>query len=529
MGVIRVLPDDLVSKIAAGEVVERPSSVVKELVENAIDARSEDVLIEVRNGGKDFIQVTDDGEGMSGADAALALQRYATSKIRDIQDLSSILTFGFRGEALPSIASCSRFELATKPRDTLSGYLLRGEAGRVNEETETGMADGTRVTVRDLFFNLPARRKFLRSAETEFSHTFDEVLNFSLAFPAIRLRLIHNQKTVLSLDAAPDRESRLRALFGHNFPRTSVRIDYESSPVSVSGWLGHSESYTRQDTLFFVNDRRVRNRNLLHALYEAYRRYSKERDQLVIAFIDIVPTLVDVNIHPRKSEVRFANERSIHDILFRSVVEALERGSLGASLRPEPGTDLEEIRTLDNLPQLHNTYILVETQQGIVLVDQHAAHERVLIEHMEKQYLTMPAQRVLFPVTLELPPRLHDTLVRYRELIRQFGFGVEHFGGRTHILSSVPSLCVSHDPQAFLVEILEELSNLAKVHDPRRRLLEVIACKAAVKAGAVLTDGEKKKLIQDLYSCKEPDHCPHGRPTMLKLTLQELARRFGRS
>lgn len=529
VGVIEILPDELVSKIAAGEVVERPGSVVKELAENSIDANSEDIVIEVENGGKKLIQVTDDGSGMAPADAELALQRYATSKIKSMEDLSSIVTLGFRGEALPSILSCSRFELATKPRGALGGYLLRGEGGRIYESTEFGMPEGTRVSVRELFFNLPARRKFLRSTITEFSRILDEVMNLALASPTVRLRLIHNGKTVLDLNQAEKREDRVRSIFGSAFLNGSLRIDFNSSPISIHGWCGESEQYAHSDILFFVNGRRVRNRNLFHAVYKAYRNLSKERHQLILFFIEIIPSLVDVNIHPRKSEVRFADEKSIHELIFNNLIRALEHGDLTPQSESLHADDLQEICNLTNLPQLHNTYILLETRYGLILVDQHAAHERVLMEKMEEEEIGVGSQNLLFPSTLELDSDLHNTLLRHREVIEELGFGVDRFGGHSHIITSIPSICASLDPKSLLTDILQELSDLGRVRDPRRELFKLIACKAAVKAGEALTDSEKRSLVEDLFSCRAPDRCPHGRPTMIRLTLQELARRFGRS
>jgi len=529
MGAIKILPDELVSKIAAGEVVERPSSVVKELVENSIDARSEEVLIEIEDGGKKLIQVTDDGDGMTHADAELALQRYATSKIRSMEDLSSVVTLGFRGEALPSILTCSRFELATKPKGALGGYLLKGEGGKVCERAEIGMPKGTRVSVRELFFNLPARRKFLRSAVTEFSHVFDEVMNIALACPAVRLRLIHNGKSVLDLNRVDLREDRVKSLFGSQFVTDSLQVHFTSSPVSIHGWCGESEQPNRPDILFFVNGRRVRNRNLLYAVYRAYRSVSREKHTLILLFIEIVPSLIDINIHPRKSEVRFANERNVHELVFKSLLSALEDRCSVVQSRSTRAESLQVIRNLTNLPQLHNTYVLLETDYGLMLVDQHAAHERILLERMEERDVSAGSQNLLFPVTLELNHDLQSTLQRHSEVITGLGFGVDGFGGNTHIITSVPSICSALDPQSLLVDVLQQLSTLGRARDPRRELFKVIACRAAIKAGEPLTDSEKRRLIEDLFSCREPDHCPHGRPTMVRMTLEELARRFGRS
>jgi DNA mismatch repair protein MutL len=529
MGAIKILPDELVSKIAAGEVVERPSSVVKELVENSIDANSENILIEIETGGKKLIQVTDDGDGMTHADAELALERYATSKIKSMEDLSSIVTLGFRGEALPSILACSRFELATKPKGALGGYLLKGEGGKVSERTEAGMPEGTRVSVRELFFNLPARQKFLRSAATEFSHIFDEVRNMALASPPVRLRLIHNGKGVLDLGREERREDRVTSLFGSQFLTDSLQVRFSSSPISIHGWCGESGQHNRADILFFVNGRRVRNRNLLYAVYRAYRSVSRERHPLILLFIEIVPSLIDINIHPRKSEVRFANERNVHELIFKSLLSALEdRGSIAQSEFVHTES-LQDIRNLTNLPQLHNTYILLETEYGLVLVDQHAAHERILMERMEEKDMNVGSQNLLFPVTLELNSDLRSALLSHSEVIAGLGFGVDGFGGNTHIITSVPSICSSLDPQSLLVDVLQQLSDLGRVRDPRRELFKVLACKAAIKAGEPLTDSEKQRLIEDLFSCRAPGHCPHGRPTMVRVTLEELARRFGRS
>lgn len=529
MGAINILPDELVSKIAAGEVIDRPSSVVKELVENSIDADSTDILVEIQNGGKNLIQVTDDGRGMTPADAELAVQRYATSKIKSMEDLSSIVTLGFRGEALPSVLSCSRFELASKSKGVLAGYLLRGEGGKIYERTELGMPEGTRVTARNLFFNLPARRKFLRSTSTEFSHTLNEMVNLSLVSPAVRLRLIHNGKTILDLDRVEKTEDRLRSLFGADFLDESLRIEYESSPISIYGWIGESEQYAHPDIFFFVNGRRVRNRSLFHAIYRTYRSMSRERHQLILIFMKIIPSLVDVNIHPRKMEVRFANERDIHELIFNNLIGALEHGSGVSQSESSYCEGLQDIRDLTKLPQLHNTYILLESRYGLILVDQHAAHERVLAERMEEEDIGLGSQNLLFPLTLELDPNLHNTLLRYSGAIKELGFEVDRFGGNTHMINSVPSICISLDAKSLLVDILQELSDLGRVRDPRKELLKIVACKTAIKAGQSLTDSEKKRLVEDLFSCKTPDRCPHGRPTMIRLTLEELGRRFGRS
>ncbi len=530
MGIIRVLPDELVGKIAAGEVVERPSSVVKELSENSIDAGCEEITIEVQNGGKTLIQVADDGVGMSPEDALLAVRRYATSKIEKIEDLSSIGTMGFRGEALPSILSCCRFELRTKARGALAGYSLRGEGGEIGEHGELGMPEGTVVSVKDLFFNLPARKKFLRATSTEFGHVQDEVINLALAHPKVRMRLIHNGKTLFDLAGVETREERIRSLFGPEIVNDGYRVEFNSYPISVEGWMGESTGlHARSDVFLFVNRRRVRNRNLLHALYQAYRNSFMERHPLILLFMEIVPSLVDVNIHPRKSEVRFSDERNVHQLVASKVAEVLRAGGSVPRSTDVYADVLPEIAGLTDLPQLHNTYILVEVADGFILIDQHAAHERVLMERVEEQEIGLGSQKLLFPITLELSRGLSETLLKHQNLVRELGFLVEGFGGNTHRISSIPSVCRSSDPKALLVETLQELSSLGRVREPRKELLKIVACKAAIKAGQPLSDAEKRRLIEDLCSCRHPHECPHGRPTMVRVSTEELNRRFGRS
>jgi DNA mismatch repair protein MutL len=287
--------------------------------------------------------------------------------------------------------------------------------------------------------------------------------------------------------------------------------------------------HARSDVFLFVNRRRVRNRNLLHALYQAYRNNFMERHPLILLFIEVVPALVDVNIHPRKSEVRFSDERNIHQLVSHSVTEALQSREPSGDPMDVYSEVLPQISAGVDLPQLHNTYILVEVDDGFVLIDQHAAHERILSEQIEEQEIGLGSQKLLFPITLELSRGLSETLARHGDVVCELGFLVEDFGGNTYRIASIPSICASSDPKALLVETLQELSSLGKVRDPRRELLKIVACKAAIKAGQSLSDAEKRKLIEDLLACRHPNQCPHGRPTMVRVSTEELNRRFGRS
>ena len=529
MPTIRVLSEDVIAKIAAGEVVERPSSVVKELVENSIDAGSDRIIVEVSSGGKRMIKVTDDGSGMSPDDAVCALKRYATSKIEAIEDLFRIETLGFRGEALPSIAAVSHFELSTKMKSALSGFKLRVRGGEIVERSEIGRAEGTTVVVNELFFNLPARKKFLKSIPTELKHIVDELLNFALSFPDISFKLVHNGRVLLDIKKLNELEDRVSSLFGEGMVKDGITVRYESPQLSIYGKLGHPDKLIR-DQFIFVNGRRVRNRTISHAIYSVYEQTTKEKHPLIILWLKVEPSSVDVNVHPRKREVKFYNETLIHSIVFESMKNSLTKPEIFYEKRDVYGISEEDFfRKIEigrGLFQIHNSYIVFELPDGFAVVDQHAAHERILFEKFERDEIF--SQKLLFPITIDLSTPLAILMREYSNSIEKAGFGITEFSGKTIVVDAVPTVVSECNPKNFLIELLYELERSGKVPNPRLEFLKVFVCKAAVKAGQPLKEEERLSIIRDLFRCKNPNFCPHGRPTFFKLTIEEIEKRLKR-
>ncbi len=529
MPTIRVLSEDVIAKIAAGEVVERPSSVVKELVENSIDAGSDRIIVEVSSGGKRMIKVTDDGSGMSPDDAVCALKRYATSKIEAIEDLFRIETLGFRGEALPSIASVSHFELSTKMKSALSGFKLRVRGREIVERSEIGRAEGTTVVVNELFFNLPARKKFLKSIPTELKHIVDELLNFALSFPDISFKLVHNGRVLLDIKKSNGLEDRVSSLFGEGMVKDGITVRYESPQLSIYGKLGHPDKLIR-DQFIFVNGRRIRNRTISHAIYSVYEQTTKEKHPLIILWLKVEPSSVDVNVHPRKREVKFYNETLIHSIVFESMKNSLTKPEIFYEKRDVSGISEEDFFRKIEIGkgpfQIHNSYIVFELPDGFAVVDQHAAHERILFEKFERNEIF--SQKLLFPITIDLSTPLATLMREYSNSIEKAGFGITEFSGKTIVVDAVPTVVSECNPKNFLIELLYELERSGKVPNSRLEFLKVFVCKAAVKAGQPLKEEERLSIIRDLFRCKNPNFCPHGRPTFFKLTIEEIEKKLKR-
>ena len=578
---IKILPDNLINKIAAGEVVERPASVVKELVENAVDAGATEIFVEIEQAGKRLIVVSDNGSGMSREDARTSFERHATSKITSESDLESIRTMGFRGEALSSIASVAQVTMKTAQKGANTGTLVQIEGGAVKAIADAAAPQGTTIEVNHLFYNTPARLKFLKSAATELSHIIAAVSHQALARPDIRFRLTHNKTMLLDLPVASSIRERAFSIYGNELADSLMDFAGGRDSVRVYG-LTARPNYTRGDRTyqeFYINDRYVKNASLTHALYEAYKDLiMRDRHPVAFVFIDIDPLLVDVNVHPAKAEVRFRNQSQVHDLVRDVIREALgshgrpaaqpegpdhadrvkevivefmasAQAGGGPALRTAPlrfdgpalagsftagsERDLPISAVIYPLAQVHDSFIVAQSNDGMALIDQHAAHERVLFEKLQDQYAAgqVPQQDLLIPVQVELGRGEQGLLTEYLPELRKLGFLVEEFGGGTFVVKAVPALMTGADGKQLLTDIVDEL----KVHGKSGRLdalrdevLSVMACHPAIKVHRRLSMQEMAGLIEDLFSCRMPHSCPHGRPTVVRFSMDEIKKMFKR-
>ncbi len=575
---VRRLPADLANQIAAGEVVERPASVVKELVENALDAGAGRIAIAIEFGGKQLIAVEDDGAGMSREDAVLAIERHATSKIHEAADLAAIRTLGFRGEALPSIASVSRFRLRTRSRGSLSGTEIRIEAGGAPAVREVGAPEGTLVEVADLFFNLPARRKFLKADTAESAHVSRLVTQLALGYPEIGFTLTSGGRIVIETPPAGSLEARFYQIYGDR--ADLVTVAKHAAGVTIRGFAAAltDQGPVRGAQHVFVNRRIVRDRTIAHAIQQAYSIATiKERSPEVHLFIEIAPERVDVNVHPTKAEVRFLDQSLVHEILRRALIDALGQtaapelvlaGSAVAateetrglplgfgtpSSTPAPGLHGDQasppssvagpapgrpdvaalIRPMTPLGQFRNTFIIAIDDEGLAIIDQHVAHERILFEQISERLTGRPleSQRLLTPVILDLSPGEHQTLVAHADALRTCGFEIAPFGGTSLRIDAAPALLDLTQCETALRAAAGDLDGLAPgagVTESLRRLAATMACHAAVKANDVLTREKMQFLLDELRRTSHSSVCPHGRPVVLRLTRREIEKSFER-
>ncbi len=585
---IHILPDHIANQIAAGEVVERPASVVKELVENSLDAVAGRIEVEIRGGGKTELRVADDGQGMVRDDALLAIDRHATSKIRDEKDLRSIETLGFRGEALPSIAAVSRFELETAPagEGDGEGTRIKINGGRIVSVDEVARRPGTTVTVRSLFFNVPARAKFLRSAAAETRAASEVTISLALANLSTVFRLASNDRELLDLPRTGDLAARVSGIWGAELASQLIPLDYLADGVRVAGLIQRPAD-TRPGTrrmYLFVNGRPFVDRFVVRAAEAGYRTTVPHGHRpALFLYLEVAPEEVDVNVHPTKAEVRFRNKMKVEATVtaaVRACLEGLESApDLGrfadgtnqlttrpaaagsGSVRVEPGAggisqmalfvpseapSGEADETADAgtawqvaspaaMWQLHNSYILAETRSGLVIVDQHSAHERVLFERIMRDFDEGKAtsQRLLFPITVRLSPTESQAVGELAGVLKRVGFELEAFGANTIIIHAVPNPHPHFDAERCFTEMVAELAHGSPLVDSARnqheRVAKSFACKAAIKAGQRLSELEMMELFDQLFASELPSHDVHGRPTILRLSLEELARRFGRS
>ncbi|OYD16351.1 hypothetical protein CH333_03560 [candidate division WOR-3 bacterium JGI_Cruoil_03_44_89] len=514
---IVILDDDTIQKIAAGEVVERPVSVVKELVENSIDAGAKRISISFTGGGKDFISVADDGGGMTEEDAKLSYLSHSTSKIGSIEDIKTLSTLGFRGEALSSIARVSIMEIHTKKGGT-GGAYLRIRGGNIEEVMPKPREDGTTVTVRNLFFNVPARRKFLKSDYAEAEKIKTMITATAIAHPEISFSLFHNQNLVLHLEKNTS-EERINELFGDEVTREMIYIEHEKNGINLSGYISLPQYLKERGRLeyIFVNKRHIRNGLIRSAVKNAYGIPTRERSPSFILDLSVDKKIVDVNVHPRKEEVRFAAENLVYGTIFEAVRKRIGIGIEGG-IR-ESGYEWEMEPTA--FWQLHDSYIFAQTKTGVLILDQHAAHERILYERIMKE---KPAsQKLLFPLIVVLSAKEHEIFMRLKDTLIKFGFEVEEFGERTIRIISISSFLKDITEDEFR-EILYEIRDAKPFSDIAR----ILACRGAIKQKEKLSPEEMNALIDNLFATENPYFCPHGRPTMIKWSIEELARRFGR-
>ncbi len=618
MGQIRLLSETVASQVAAGEVVERPASVVKELIENSIDAGAQKIDIVIRRGGISLVRVIDDGCGMDRDDALLSLERHATSKIRSATDLQAVATLGFRGEALPSIASVSRFRLTTREAGALAGTEIVVNGGRLEIVRDGGEAPGTQVEVRSLFYNLPARRKFLRSENTESRNIEHQIHLQAIGHRQIGFSLLRDDRVLFQLPAAATLGDRVRDLYGVDLLERLVAVNgTASSKIRISGFIGRAgvSRQTRTQQLVFVNGRAIESSLITAGIREGYHTaLMKGQYPVTFLFIELDPAAVDVNVHPAKREVRFRDPTAVREAIVRCIQNILEgaraawqekfRAPLSSPpvlpktgpdlrLRPEMSAPVEshrelpypgpavagvvdagraqaystgatpetveqalrlQTKTVDSAndahglqrqsskaaPQqfqiigvLNKLYVLMENADGLVLVDQHAAHERILFEELRRRMEEqgVPTQKLLLPQTFDVPPRDADWIERNISILQKMGIGIESFGPGTFKIDSVPSFLNVSDPAQFMRKVMDDLNSATNSASAMRLGEEIIAktvCRHAVKANDPLRYPEVEKLIRDLLDCDLPYCCPHGRPTMIQISLLELEKKFGR-
>ena len=553
---VAVLAPQVADQIAAGEVVERPASVVKELVENALDAGARAIRVEIEDGGKALIRVSDDGSGMTRPDAELALSRHATSKIRDAADLIGVGTFGFRGEALPAIASVSRFELETSP-DGHTGTRVRSAGGKRDEVEDVVRQQGTTVTVRGLFFNTPARRKFLRAQATETRAVVEALTVLALTRPDVGFTLTSDDRSLIDVRPTARPIERVQALWGRALADTLVPVMHREGPLEVRGFAqrpAQAKPAGRKGYVF-VRGRPIRDPFILRAAEAGYRSTIAPGDRpSLILFLELPGDAVDVNVHPSKLEVRFRDKFFVEKVVEEAARRALAALNAAAPLG-EPagawfpvsgvggfGSPLEifplEPRTPDTehrtpLLQVFDTYILCQTDTGVAIIDQHSAHERVLYERAMRQLTGdgAPAQRLLLPLTLELTPPELDAVDANRELLRRVGYEVEPFSGRAVVVHTAPNPHPRFDAERCFGELVADLAGgrFGGWANRLERFAATYACRAAIKAGQRLEPDELRELVMRLFAATLPAHDVHGRPTIVHLPKDELERRFGRA
>ena len=624
---IHILPEALCNQIAAGEVVERPASVVKELVENSLDAGASRIQVEIENGGKRLIRVTDNGSGMPREDAFLCLERHATSKVRAEQDLFQLTTLGFRGEALPSIAAISRFTLRTRVAEALEGWEIIAEGGTVKRASEAGVPPGTSIEIRNLFFNTPARRKFLRRDETELGHIGETLTRLALSSPEVCFRFVHNGRLLWEVNRQNTLAERVAELLGRQVVHDMLCLDsHGPEGMRLSGLISRP-SLSRAGlggVYTFINGRFIRDRVVQHALGDGYRNLlEKGRHPVLVLFLEVEPSQVDVNVHPTKHEVRFRQQALVHDFIVQSLRDQLSAASritegaqgsspfpmpicesssavkiplsqhgtpasmvekprvlaepvsgsrppsqvqvkesltsypsrqenpaepveavcqpesdlFGTQAHPDPQAEIQSkgfFSGLRIIGQYQNSYLVCQAGQDLLLIDQHAAHERIGFEQLKQQYLTGSVERqlLLFPVVLEFDFRQGRAVAEHCQALSRFGFELEHFGSNAYALKELPRMLKEADAERLLRDVVDELSSIGRsqlIEQEFERILIKMACHGMLRANQRLSQEEMQALLDAMDQTPFISHCPHGRPTFLRWTHGDVERLFKRA
>jgi DNA mismatch repair protein MutL len=592
MNKIKHLDQDLINKIAAGEVVERPASVVKELVENSIDARADQISIDLEKGGTDLIVIADNGSGMSKEDAELAIERHATSKIGKLEDLFNIQTMGFRGEALASISSVSQFTLETKIQEGIEGTKLEVKDGKL-EINSCGCPVGTKITIKNLFYNVPARKKFLKTPLTEYNHILEQITAFGLIHPEISFKLTHNKTLVLNLPKVTEWLDRVKQILGQDLAKDLIEIK-QPGTIEISGFVGKPQiaRQNKKSQFVFVNNRYVSDYLIAKAVKEAYGSLiPRELNPVFVLSLKVPPKLVDVNVHPRKAEVKFSNSSEVYVAVMQAVQQFLAKNMTVAqyqvenelpgkrytlksqaesttykpsvsyqphfqNIKPQAGTissalefskqilkddfveqaDKEQIGDWKLLGQIHQAYLLVEAPSAILIIDQHAAAERLLYERFKAEYAKagIKSQKLLLPLNLELSHREVEILNQSIEFLKNLGFDIEIFGGNTFKVNAVPQELDKLDIKETILGLINDLEeedfmSAKSVEDKKDLVIKYASCRAAVKFQDKLELEEQIRLLKDVRATMDViNTCPHGRPFIMELTMDQLAKNFKR-
>ena len=597
---IVVMPEDLSNRIAAGEVIERPASIVKELVENSLDAGATDILIELEGGGKQSVKIVDNGRGIDRDDVKLAFERHATSKIYTFEDIHNITSFGFRGEAIASIASISRIEILTRKNESLSGTRAVVRGGRVEEIIDAGCPVGTSVFVSDIFYSTPARMKFMKRDSTEQTHCVDAIMRLALSNPEVKMRVVAKGKTIFNVPRTKNLSDRIALVFGEDFGRHTLEVKGQRGDATIRGVISMPDR-TRANTkgqFYFINNRFIRDRLLNHSVISSYRRLIEPRRfPYVVLFIDMPASDVDINVHPAKMEVRFRSSGDIYSLVTDTLSSALSGMSTDRSelsgpsfgvradayrervgnvlkrytvlsgtekktfnvnvsekgMRKAPdsfggregGEELPELfnerdvsedavnfSSLNYLGQIAGTYLAFSSEGAFILMDQHAAHERVLFERLKVSTREMThIQGLLIPEVVNLQPGRFDLLINNIDALKAVGLGVEGYGENTILVKQIPAFLTGCNIEELISDIIEEVEDTGKTENAteiKDKILALMACKGAVKANHKLTDSEVAALCKDLDSIPFAATCPHGRPTYAVLDIRDLERMFKR-
>jgi DNA mismatch repair protein MutL len=610
MGKIKVLSEEVANRIAAGEVVERPVSVVKELVENSIDAGSNKITIQIEDGGKRLIQITDNGIGMSEDDAMQCFERHATSKIRTVTDIFNISSLGFRGEALPSIASVSKLLLITRDKESEMAACVEFDGGRLKDFSKTSGNVGTTISVRKLFSNVPARKKFLKTTPVEYTHILNYIHYQSILYPEVHFRLLADGKEKLNYPSVEDADKRFQAVFGSDFlKRDLIPIDTTGGGMHLSGYISGLEDNIEgfaDYRYLFVNGRFIKDKIVFHSIKSAFEPFIKKlrifqqgKTPPYILFLNVDPSQVDFNVHPAKMELRFGDPGRIHAFVKNTLNSYLLRyeenrfqqikSKLSTTIQSNKATkiesrifanrtdkkrfsevkkELKQIYQPDmfkqktnedhvieeklapkqkamflrpeeeviNPWQLHQSYIFVQVEEGLMIIDQHAAHERIIYEKILHRIHGAPAQtqKLLFPIVIDLPPHMSTTIPQLieenLEVFDKIGFSIKTFSGNSIVIDEIPVELEDWDGGDIFIEIIKQLEDeLAETEDFRDSISKSVACKAAIKAGKKMGKKEMLALINDLFACEVPYFCPHGRPLIIKMPMIEFEKKFKRT